>query len=109
MVVALHASAAVNRLSHRFLNPSALLIWLIRAAIVWVVALPVALRAIQTLVQLESAPPPAFVAFFFVFFIGKLSLLVLLGRALDRVQGKKAAQKGSTVQLQSHTSLVPAS
>ena len=79
----------MDRPSHRFLNRSAILTWFLRGAIVWVVSLPLALRAIQALDHLESAAPPAFVAFFFVLAIAKLSLLVLLGRALDRVRHKK--------------------
>lgn len=80
----------MDRLTHRFLNRSTILIWFLRGAIVWVVSLPLALRAIQALEHLESAAPPAFVAFFLVLAVGKISLLLLLGRALDRVQGQKA-------------------
>ena len=82
----------MDRFSHRFLNRSAILTWFLRGAIVWVVSLPLALRAIQVLDHLESAAPPAFVALFFVLAIAKLSLLVLLGRALDRVRNRKAVQ-----------------
>ena len=92
----------MERLSDRFLNGSAIVTWFLRGAIVWVVSLPLALRAIQALEHLEGAAPPAFVAFFFVLAIAKLSLLALLGRALDRVQ-----QKGRTAQLQGRISLVP--
>jgi|RhiMethySRZTD1v2_1073278.scaffolds.fasta_scaffold20907_7 hypothetical protein len=80
----------MDRPSHRFLNRSAILTWFLRGAIVWVVSLPLALRAIQALEHLESAAPSAFVAFFVVLAMAKLSLLVLLGRALDRVRHKKA-------------------
>jgi len=88
MVVAVHAFATVDGLIHRFLNPTALLTWFIRGAITWVVSLPLALRAIQAMQHLERAAPPALVALFFALLIGKMLLLVLLGRALDRVQGK---------------------
>ena len=52
----------MDRPSHRFLNRSAILTWFLRGAIVWVVSLPLALRAIQALEHLESAAPSAFVA-----------------------------------------------
>jgi len=97
MVVALHAFAAVSRFSYRFLNPSTILTWFIRIAIVWVVSLPVALRALQVLERFENAAPPAFFAFFLLLVIAKASLLVLLARALERVQ----CENGRTVQLQS--------
>jgi hypothetical protein len=79
----------VAPLSHRFLNRSTLLTWFLRAAIVWVVSLPLVLRAIQALGHLEHAAPTAFVAFFLVLLVAKISLLLLLGRALDRVQDKR--------------------
>jgi hypothetical protein len=79
----------VDRFRDRFLNPSGILTWFIRAAIIWVVSMPLALRAIQVLARFEGAAPPAFVAFFFILLIAKVSLLALLGRALDRVQCKR--------------------
>jgi len=87
----------VDRFIRRALTPSAILTWLIRAAIIWVVSLPLALRAIQLLGQFNRAAPPAFFAFVFILVMAKISLLLLLGRALDRVQYKRA----HTVQLQS--------
>jgi hypothetical protein len=84
----------VDRPSHRFLNPSAILTWFIRAAIVWVVSLPLAWRAIQVLERFESPAPPAFVAFFVILAMAKVSLLALLGRALDRVQRKPPVLSG---------------
>ena len=84
----------MDRLS-RFLNPSVILTWFIRAAIIWVVSLPLALRALQLLPQLEGVAPPAFLAFFFLLVIAKVSLLVLLGRALERMQYKQRALSSS--------------
>jgi hypothetical protein len=77
----------VDRLRQRFLNRSALRTWFIRIAIIWVVLLPLALRAIQVLERFQSAAPPAFVAFFFVLVVAKASLLVFLGRALQHNHG----------------------
>jgi hypothetical protein len=76
----------MDRLRRRFLNRSAILTWFIRVAIIWVVTLPLALRAIVVLVRLHSAAPPALVTYFFALVIAKALLLVLLSRALDRVQ-----------------------
>lgn len=78
----------MDRLS-RFLNPSVILTWFIRAAIIWVVSLPLALRALQLLPRLEGVQPPVFVAFFVLLVIVKGSLIVLLGRALERMQHKQ--------------------
>jgi hypothetical protein len=84
----------VERLGHRFLNRSAILTWGIRAAIAWVVSLPLVWRAMQVLAQSEGAAPAAFVAFFFTLVLAKVSLLVLLGRALDRDQCKRRVLSG---------------
>jgi len=78
----------VDRLS-RFLNPSVVLAWFVRAAIIWVVSLPLALRALQVVPRLDAVAPPAFVGFFVLLVIAKGSLLVLLGRALERLQYKQ--------------------
>lgn len=83
-----HAFAAVDSLHRRFLTRPAILAWCIRVAIIWVVSLPLALRAIRVLERLQSAAPPALVAYFFALVIAKASLLVLLGRALDRTQAR---------------------
>jgi len=78
----------VDRVS-RFLKPSVIFTWFIRAAIIWVVSLPLALRALQLLPRLDEVAPSAFVGFFVLLVIAKGSLLVLLGRALERVQYKQ--------------------
>jgi len=72
----------------------AIVTWCIRVAIIWVVSLPLAMRAIRVLERLQSAAPPALVAFFFALVIAKALLLVLLGRALDRVQARAVQLQG---------------
>ena len=52
------------------------------------------MRAIRVLERLQSAAPPALVAFFFALVIAKALLLVLLGRALDRVQARAVQLQG---------------
>ena len=84
----------MDLIHRRFLTRSAILTWCIRVAIIWVVSLPLALRAIRVLERLQSAAPPALVAFFFVLVIAKASLLVLLSRALDRVQTRAVQLQG---------------
>ena len=76
--------AALDSFRHRLLKPRTIAIWFIRAAIVYLVSFPLLLCAIQLQERLESAPPPAVVAFFLSLIIAKTSLLMLLGRALDR-------------------------
>ena len=76
----------MDSLRRRFLTRSAILTWFIRVAIIWVVSLPLALRAILVLERLHGAAPPALVTYFFVLVIAKALLLVLLGRALEGVQ-----------------------
>jgi hypothetical protein len=78
----------LDRLISRFLNRSVILTWFLRGAIIWVVSLPLALRAIQALDRLDSVPPSAFIAFFCVLALAKIALLVLLGRALERMRYK---------------------
>ena len=51
--------------------------------------MPLALRALQAVGRFDDDAPPAFVAFFFVLVMAKVSLLVLLGRALERVRCKR--------------------
>jgi len=86
--------AAVDSLHRRFLSRPALVTWCIRVAIIWVVSLPLAMRAIRVLERLQSAAPPALVAFFFVLVIAKAALLVLLGRAHDRVRARAVQLPG---------------
>ena len=83
----------MDRLRHRFFNRSAILTWFIQAAIVWVLALPLVWRAIQVLQRFHGAAP-AFVVFFLILAIVKVSLLALLGRALEREQCKRRVLSG---------------
>jgi len=84
----------VDSLHRRFITRPAIVTWCIRVAIIWVVSLPLAMRAIRVLERLQSAAPPALVAFFFALVIAKGLLLVLLGRALDRVQTRAVQLQG---------------